>query len=79
MPGFDERLSTLFRAAFPDVNPKKVSEATRDSVAQWDSVAALTLLSLIEEEFGRQFDLQEAAEWTSYAQIRAVLEKQLRE
>lgn len=77
MSELDVRLSTLFRAVFTGLNEQKVREATRDSVAKWDSIAAVTLLTLMEEEFGEQFDLEEAAEWTSYAQIRDMLEKRL--
>jgi acyl carrier protein len=36
------------------------------------------LFALIEEEFGERFDLEEAAEWASYAQIRDALESRLR-
>ncbi len=73
------RLSALFRATFPDLQTTQdLRGVTRESVAKWDSIAAVTLFSLIEEEFGEQFDLGEAAEWTSYAQIRDALERRLR-
>lgn len=78
MPDLDARLSPLFLAAFPGLRASEVREATRDTVANWDSIAAVTLLSLIEEEFGEQFDLEEGAEWASYIQIREALETRLR-
>jgi acyl carrier protein len=78
MSELDVRLSVLFRAAFSSLDEQNVREATRDSLAKWDSIAAMTLLALIEEEFGEQFDLEEAAGWTSYAQIKETLEKRLR-
>jgi acyl carrier protein len=74
----DVRLSALFRAAFPRVEDKNFSNATRDSIAEWDSIAAVTLVTLVEEEFGQQFDLEDAAEWTSYQQIRDALQERLR-
>ena len=37
----------------------------------------MNLVALIEEEFGQTFDLEEAAEWTSYEQVRAALSKRL--
>jgi acyl carrier protein len=77
MIDLDERLSAIFRAAFPELRDRAVHLATRDSLANWDSIAALTLSSLIEEEFGRLFDLEEAAQWASYDQVRAALEKRL--
>jgi len=77
MPELDARLSAIFRAAFPILNEQNVRDASRDSVASWDSIAAVTLASLIEEEFGKQFDLDEAAEWASYSQVRDALEQRL--
>lgn len=77
MSDLDERLSAIFRAAFPGLEEGTVRAATRDSVDSWDSVAAVTLASLIEEEFGEPFDLEEAAEWTSYQRVRTELEKRL--
>jgi len=75
----DVRLSALFRATFPDLDTPDLSGASRDSVPGWDSIAVMTLFALIEEEFGERFDLEEAAEWTSYAQVRDALESRLRE
>jgi len=73
MSELDVRLSAVFRAAFPRL--KDVSEATRDSISEWDSIAAVTLVTLVQEEFGEQFDPEDAAEWTSYKQIREVLQE----
>lgn len=78
MSDTDLRLTAIFRAAFPALQEQNVRAATRDSVSQWDSIAAVTLLTLVEEEFGSQFDPEEAAEWTSYTQVREDLEKRLR-
>ena len=77
MPELDARLSAIFRAAFPGLSDDGVQRATRESVAGWDSIAAVTLSSLIDEEFGEQFDLDDAAEWTSYEQVRLALEMRL--
>lgn len=77
MYDLDVRLSALFHAAFPGMSEQDVHNATRDSVGQWDSIGAMTLVTLIEEEFGTQFDLDEAAEWASYQQIRKDLENRL--
>lgn len=70
----DEKLSRIFRAAFPSLRDRPVESVTRTSLAEWDSIASLTLANLLAEEFGETFDLDEAAEWASYAQIRGELE-----
>ena len=77
MPELDSRLSALFLATFPKLTEGNVREASRNSVAEWDSVAAVTLMTLIEEEFGEQFDLEDAADWSSYAQIREAVKERL--
>ena len=79
MSELNNRLAALFRATFPDLDAENLSDVTRDTVAGWDSIAVMTLFALIEEEFGERFDLEEAAEWTSYAQIRDALESRIRE
>jgi acyl carrier protein len=78
MSELDARLSRLFRATFPALKIQDLHQATRDSIAEWDSIAAVTLLSLVEEEFGQQFDPQDAAEWISYQQIREALRERVR-
>ncbi|MGA2034849.1 MAG: acyl carrier protein [Thermoguttaceae bacterium] len=46
-----ERLEKCFALALPDLSKEVVSRASMSSVAAWDSLAAVNLLSLIEEEF----------------------------
>jgi acyl carrier protein len=76
-PDLDERLSAIFRAAFNGLQGESVRRATRETVGNWDSIAAVRLAALIEEEFGHAFDLEEAAEWTSYEQVRSAIAKRL--
>ncbi|MEO8657195.1 MAG: acyl carrier protein [Bryobacteraceae bacterium] len=77
MSDLDARLSSLFLAAFPGLDVGAVRAATQDSTAGWDSVATVMLASLVEEEFGEGFDMDEAADWSSYQAVRLSLEKRL--
>lgn len=77
MDELDSRLAAVFRAVFPGLHASAVADATKDSIADWDSVATVTLCTLIEEEFGIELDLEEAGEWTSFGQVRAALEGRL--
>ena len=77
MSDLDSRLSALFLAAFASLEAGTVRGATQDSTAGWDSVATVTLASLVEEEFGETFDMDEAADWISYQAVRLSLEKRL--
>lgn len=73
MSDLDTRLTAIFRVAFPGLDEPSIRKATRDSVAAWDSIAAVTLASLVEEEFGPVFDIEQAADWASYEQVRRAL------
>jgi acyl carrier protein len=77
MSDLDSRLEAVFGAVFPGVESSALAGATREAVAAWDSVAAVTLATLIEEEFGLEFD--DAGEWTSFQQVRRAVEEHLRE
>ena len=52
MPDLESRLVHCFAIAFPDLNPREIASASAGSLASWDSLAGITLISLIEEEFG---------------------------
>lgn len=45
------RLVHCFSVAFPDLKPREIPSAAMGSLASWDSLAVITLVSLIEEEF----------------------------
>jgi acyl carrier protein len=77
MSDLDRRLSAVFCAAFSGLSAEAARGASRDSISGWDSVAVLTLSTLVEEEFGQRFDLEEAAGWSSYEEVRSALEVRL--
>ena len=64
-----ERLIACFRQVFPNMKPSDISLATQETVAAWDSIAHVTLLSLIGEKLGVDIDFEEFAEATSFAAI----------
>jgi acyl carrier protein len=49
-----ERLRDCFRAVFPDLSDEQIETAVRAETEEWDSLASLELLTVIEEEFGIQ-------------------------
>jgi len=52
MPSIEERLANCFQTVFPDLSPEEIPRASSASVATWDSLATVTLVAVIEEEFG---------------------------
>lgn len=69
------RLHRCFAAVFPSLPESQITAATLDTVEGWDSVAAATLITTIEEEFGLEFDMEAIGSLTSYQTIAAELEK----
>lgn len=77
MDNVEQRLENVFATVFPDLPPDKIKTASQDSVEAWDSVAAITLINLIEEEFGIEMDFDQVAELTSFASIESYLKGKL--
>jgi len=55
------RLIRCFAAVFPELTPAQIVAATPTSVQAWDSVATITLTTVVEEEFGIPVDDVEMA------------------
>ena len=54
MPEIQERLKSCFATVFPSLSADEIPRASHTSVANWDSLATVTLVSVIEEEFDVQ-------------------------
>jgi acyl carrier protein len=78
--GMDEtatKLESCFRVVFPALDPAAITSATVNRVPQWDSVAQITLLNLIGEEFGIDIDFEEFEGADSFAEMLARLRERL--
>jgi acyl carrier protein len=78
MPELDDRLARCFASVFPALPPDQIQAASVGSVPAWDSLAAVTLIAVLEEEFNTQIDLMEMPELTSYRAVRDYLQKQIK-
>ena len=76
MDNVKERLSRCFALAFPRLDPAEYSNASAHNVSGWDSIAQLTLITLIGEEFGREIDFEEFEGVTSFAALEKALQVQ---
>lgn len=47
----EDRLMACFAAVFPHLSPQEIRNATSHSVEGWDSIAFVTLIAAVEEEF----------------------------
>jgi acyl carrier protein len=67
------RLVGCFQTVFPDLTEAAIVAARQDDVPSWDSVATITLINVMEEEFQIPFDLDRLAEFNSFESISAYL------
>jgi acyl carrier protein len=67
------RLAAAFSAVFPDLAPSEVERASPLTVPEWDSLANVTLVSVVEEEFGIQIPLEELEELGSFELVLSYL------
>ncbi|MBV8819468.1 MAG: acyl carrier protein [Acidobacteriaceae bacterium] len=68
-----ERLVRCFERIFPDLDPNAIPGANTKNTAAWDSIAQVTLVSLIGEEFGIDIDFEEFEEATSFDAVLQVV------
>lgn len=64
-----ERLANCFALVFPELDREQIYVATAQSVATWDSIAAITLVTVIDEEFSISIPFEKLAELTSFSLI----------
>jgi acyl carrier protein len=69
----ESRLVQCFAAAFPKLGAEQIPQAEAAALEEWDSLASMTLLGLIEEEFHLRIPAQDLARLTSFSNIQNYL------
>jgi acyl carrier protein len=77
MSNIPSRVTTCFTNVFPDLAEADVPRASQASMAQWDSVAHVTLLSAVAEEFQIELDEESFESLSSYLLIVDFVEGRL--
>ena len=72
-----ERLTGCFKKVFPNLSSAQTLIASQESVGAWDSIAQVTLISLIGEEFRIELDFEEFEEATSFTAFRDIVGEKL--
>ncbi|PYV17580.1 MAG: acyl carrier protein [Acidobacteria bacterium] len=70
----EARLVKCFSALFPELGAHEIAQAHSASVPSWDSVASITLMIAIEEEFRVSINPEDFAKFESFQQILSYLE-----
>jgi acyl carrier protein len=63
------RLAQCFAAAFPNLETEAIPRVAVGALPEWDSLASMTLLGLIEEEFQLRVPAGDMARLTSFSVI----------
>jgi acyl carrier protein len=75
MDDIKPRLINCFQTVFPDLPEQEIPSCSQASVQSWDSVAAITLVSVIEDEFAIQLDFDILPELDSFGRVHEYLSK----
>lgn len=67
------RLANCFSAVFPELSSEEILQASSSTVKNWDSVAVVTLLAVIEEEFGITIGDEDASRFDSFQHLLSYL------
>jgi acyl carrier protein len=75
MDNTTQRLAQCFRTVFPDLPEESIQTASQDTLSAWDSIAAITMVNVIEEEFQIQMDFESIESLTSFERVRDYLQQ----
>jgi acyl carrier protein len=78
MDDMRKRLISCFELVFPDLPVSEIPSASQASLSAWDSVAAITMVNVVEDEFNLQIDLDILADLDTFERILAYLETEVR-
>jgi acyl carrier protein len=69
MADVESRLVGCFLSVFPQLSEADIRSASQERLEQWDSVAAITLVNVIEEEFSTQIDYDYLPDLDTFAKV----------
>jgi acyl carrier protein len=69
----DDRLMRCFASVFPNATRDEIRTAKFDAMPGWDSLRGVTLLAVLDEEFGVQLDIPELLELETFDSVKRYL------
>ena len=69
------KLKSIFQSVFQLDSIENVEYLTKDNYIEWDSLAQLTLVSSIQEEFSTKIKAQDFIKFSSYESVCSILEE----
>ena len=71
------RLVRCFSSVFPDLSEEQIRNASIESVPGWHSLASVTLVSIVQEEFGVQVSLTDLPNLVSFLAVQNYVQHHL--
>ncbi len=68
-------LVEAFAAVFPDLPREQLPVLNMASCAAWDSLASVTLIAVVEEQFAISFQLEEMEQLVSFELMQSLIEE----
>ena len=72
-----QRLEKCFQLVFPELPQDGIASSSTATVGAWDSVATITLMNVVEDEFGVEMDLDDLANLDSFEKLCAYVQARL--
>lgn len=76
MDEMESRLTKCFETVFPALPVSAIPLSSQATLGTWDSIATVTLVHVIEDEFGFELDLDLLPELDSFRRILAYIRTQ---
>ena len=76
MADLDDRLVCCISSAFPGLTDREIRTVDVERLADVDSLAAVTLVALIDQEFGVNLDLEDLLKCGNFAELCQYLHDQ---
>ncbi len=73
MTDIRSRLTRCFSTVFPDLPVETIPTVSQATLTVWDSIASITLINVIEEDFSISLDYELLPELTSFDRIAGYL------
>jgi acyl carrier protein len=71
------RLTKCFETVFPTLQTSEIPGCSQHTVTMWDSIATITLVNVVEDEFAFQVDFDLVSEFSSFDSILSYVKTQV--
>jgi acyl carrier protein len=69
MDQMEEKLISCFSAVMPELSPAEIPHASAATASSWDSVTTVSLIAVLEDEFGISIEIDDLSHFDSFQGI----------